>query len=170
MSRKKSTEQRKKYPVGLRIAKIESDSGLDRAVFAGKLGFSAAYLTQLITGVKTNPSDRFFLAVETMFDVNLDWLKNGAGKPYHDNYPIKQGPLPDLLDMTEEILTSGTDYAESLAANIRSFHRSIKLESRTAVLEDKCDALIKKVENLESKIDEKEKVIPGERLAAAGPS
>lgn len=68
-----------------------------------------------------------------------------AGSPKGD-------PLRELLEMTAEILASHTDYAASLAANIRSFHKSVELEKRTSSLEQKCDELIEEVMDLKKSV------------------
>lgn len=66
--------------------------------------------------------------------------------------PPKGDPLRELLEMTAEILASHTDYAASLAANIRSFHKSVELEKRTSSLEQKCDELIEEVMDLKKSV------------------
>jgi transcriptional regulator with XRE-family HTH domain len=60
--------------------------------------------------------------------------------------------LGDLLTMTTAILTSTTEYSGSLAANIRSFYRSLELEKRTAKLESECGELRERVVALEEKL------------------
>lgn len=50
-------------------------------------------------------------------------------KPYIAPQP-KTLQEESLLEMPREILRSGNDYEESLAANIKSFHKSLQLEKR----------------------------------------
>lgn len=85
MSRKKLTQQKKYSLLGLGIAGIEKDTGLQRKDFAEKLGLTAAYLIQLITGQKNNPSDRFFMAIAREFGVNKVWLQTRKGQKYEPN-------------------------------------------------------------------------------------
>lgn len=65
MSRKKSSKQTFFSPLGLRVGEVEEDSGLQRKDFAKKLGFTPAYLAQLIKGQRKNPSVRFLGDLDT---------------------------------------------------------------------------------------------------------
>jgi len=45
------------------------------------------------------------------------------------------------LRMAKEILTADMEYSDSLAANIRSFHRAIKMEKRLQDIEARLEAV-----------------------------
>jgi len=54
------------------------------------------------------------------------------------NYSKK---IDNLLRMAKEILTADMEYSDSLAANIRSFHRAIKMEKRLQDIEARLEAV-----------------------------
>lgn len=71
-----------------------------------------------------------------------------------------------LMGMMHQILTSNTIYAQALGANVRAFHHAIIIENKLAEqgdkikeqtdlihkLEEKCDQLIHRIEDLEAKL------------------
>lgn len=72
-------------------------------------------------------------------NINIHWLYTGEGDmmaPENRPHIYNDGDLPeepetaDLLAMTREIIKSGTNYAVSLAANIRSFHHAMTTANR----------------------------------------
>lgn len=56
------------------------------------------------------------------------------------------GEITTLLEMTREVLESPTDYSESLAANVRSFHNAIQTQKRLGRLEAKVAELQQTIE------------------------
>jgi transcriptional regulator with XRE-family HTH domain len=144
MSRKKITQQKHFSPFGLRLAQIETDSGIQRKDFAKKIGCESPYITQLIEGTKTNPSEMFVKSVCSEFRVNRQWLMTGEGEIY--NKDRRTGRVPDepggppsfstpdydpeVIHMAREVLASKTHYAASLEANIRSFHDALETKRR----------------------------------------
>lgn len=151
MSRKKSSKQTFFSPLGLRVGEVEEDSGLQRKDFAKKLGFTPAYLAQLIKGQRKNPSVRFLGAVEREFGVNRAWLESGEGLKYRKETEkppppsIKRGAgfgghrgVDELVELARSILLSNTDQAQALAAQIRTFNEVIDLKKRVAALEKSC--------------------------------
>lgn len=84
--------------------------------------------------------------------------------------PAYAGELDALLTMTAVVLRSGTEYADSLAANIRSFHKSVKMERRlTDRVEpkstvDRLEDMEKKIRELEGRLAER----PAAKKAAQG--
>ncbi|MFA5754181.1 MAG: hypothetical protein WC905_02335 [Patescibacteria group bacterium] len=100
------------------------------------------------------------------------WLLFGVGDPYNKDrediyekpYSNHNDPYKELLDMTRDVLSSQTEYANSLASNIRSFHKSVSLEQsaennkgdpadRTRRLEEKCDHIIDAIDQLKKRMD-----------------
>lgn len=92
--------------------------------------------------------------------VDLNWLLQGqfstdehkpqinslcvADRECDYNQPIhKIATDNDLIKMTQYILGSATEYADSLAANIKSFHKSVQNEKRIVDLESRIEALEK---------------------------
>lgn len=63
-----------------RIAETVRLSGLSRSEFAKRLGISAAYTTQLCSGVRS-PSDRTISDICDKFGVDEIWLRTGDGTP-----------------------------------------------------------------------------------------
>jgi len=95
---------------------------------------------------------------------NID--KTDMPVTYDGNKVPGEDPHGDLLQMTREILSSKTDYAESLAANIRSFHKSVQLEnqingqssksdSRIKSLEEKCEQFLEELTELKKSVKNK---------------
>jgi transcriptional regulator with XRE-family HTH domain len=101
MSRKKITEQRIFSAFGIRLAQIESDFKLQRFEFAKKLGFSSEWISQLVLGVKNNPSNRFIESVCREFGVSKAWLLNGEGEPYQRPQDSQIGDSFGILGVRE---------------------------------------------------------------------
>lgn len=82
-------------------------------------------------------------------NVNLNWLLTGDGDPYINRDKIgdipEDDPYKEFLSMTREILTSETDYSNSLAVNIKSFHRAIETEKKLSDHEKRLSMVEKKV-------------------------
>src|SRR5437868_738633 len=55
--------------------------GVPLQVFANEIGFSKAYVHQIETGLRSNPSEEFLSKVVDAFSVNYEWLATGAGVP-----------------------------------------------------------------------------------------
>ena len=78
-------------------------------------------------------------------EIDTDWLLTGKGSQNNEQcVPKSIDSEPNsfygadaecLIKKTREILESRTDYAQSLAANIKSFHNAIKTEERLSNLE-----------------------------------
>lgn len=101
--------------------------------------------------------------------VDMNWLllgEEGGGDSFI-NKERSEDPndqVVELLRKTREVLTSKTQYADSLAANIDSFHRAVELEKtqkeaavgegglgvRVEKLENICGKILEKIENIEN--------------------
>lgn len=119
---------------------IESVSGGNASDFANKSGIKAGTLHNYIKG--RAPSAESLVAICENLGVDLNWLLTGQGEPFLTATPPAAQPkanseLAALIGMTAEILQSGTDYADSLAANIKSFHKSVEMERQLAARDDR---------------------------------
>lgn len=63
-----------------RLELLISHLGVKQKDFAEKTGFTQAYISMILRGSKTNPSNRFFDAVSHRFFVNPIWLREGKGE------------------------------------------------------------------------------------------
>lgn len=136
MSRKKiNISELNLKKIGGRFAYIRLYKGLNQEEFADILGISKGNISA-IENHKYDPSFQPISQIIKKFDdVNPEWLLSGEGKTFRqtpdDTYIYKEGDDPELVDllkMTREVLKSETDYAAGLAANIRSFHKSVLME------------------------------------------
>lgn len=148
MSRKKSqfdSNQLKK--IGSRIKVEREGSGLGQAEFGESIGISGNYLSDLETG-KVEPRKPILLALEYRYAIRCEYILFGTLPKYIikekiavpvvvegnqtgvvSDPTLPYGPETDnLLQMAGEVLESGTDYAWSLAANIRCFHNAVTTE------------------------------------------
>ena len=64
-----------------RISYIIKESGTSKADFSKTLGISAAYVSQMCSGVRS-PSDRTVADICRIFNVNEAWLRTGIGEPF----------------------------------------------------------------------------------------
>ena len=64
-----------------RISYIIKESGTSKADFSKTLGISAAYVSQMCSGVRS-PSDRTIADICRIFNVNEAWLRTGIGEPF----------------------------------------------------------------------------------------
>jgi len=65
-----------------RLERLFADLGVNQMDFARKTGFGQSYISQILSGNKPSPSERFYLSVSREFNVNPEWLKTGKGKIY----------------------------------------------------------------------------------------
>jgi transcriptional regulator with XRE-family HTH domain len=65
-----------------RLERIFTDLGVNQIDLARRTGFGQSYISQILAGYKSNPSERFYLTVSREFNVNPEWLKTGKGDVY----------------------------------------------------------------------------------------
>jgi repressor LexA len=65
--------------VGPRIKEIRLAKGLTQKAFADSLGIVQGFLSSLERGKKV-PSDTLLIALCHLYEINPEWLQNGAGK------------------------------------------------------------------------------------------
>lgn len=138
MSRKKNANPE----INARLrALVDSVSGGNAKEFAEKSGIPVSTFHEYMRG--RDPSAEHMIRISGFCDVDLHWFITGEGSVARRNgaqMPQNRDDLSALLGMAAEILQSGTDYAESLAANIRSFHKSVEMERKLAAREDRGSA------------------------------
>lgn len=66
-----------------RITFIQKNSKLNQTEFAGRIGISQQYLSQICNGKKT-PSDRTLADICREFGCNQAWLRTGEGEPFEE--------------------------------------------------------------------------------------
>lgn len=101
-----------------RIKTVRKTTGLNKGDFAKSLNVSGAYIGQLESGAKTNPSALFLNSVEKVYGVNRLWLESGVGEMKavrlymsaedHDVFCKKESPDP-VTAKINSILVSMTD-------------------------------------------------------------
>ena len=69
--------------LGTRLELLISRLGVKQKDFADKAGFTQAYISMILSGTKTNPSQRFFDAIGHAFYVNPGWLRTGEGEMFY---------------------------------------------------------------------------------------
>lgn len=138
------------------------------SAFAKKSGIKPGTLHNYING--RAPSAESLIYICENMGVNLTWLLTGKGEPFLSKEPDRPPPppqapadpdLPALLGMTAAVLQSGTDYAESLAANIKSFYKSVEMERRLAAepdqgptgTEDRLERLERMCEEIKARLE-----------------
>jgi len=140
--------------IGGRIAFVRLKNGQTQEQFALTIGISKGNLSGIETN-KSFPSYNPIVQILKNYDLDPLWLltgegemirasKNEAGKSGKDIllYDRNDGDevrssraeyevspeMAELVGKTRKILSSDTDYAASLSANIRSFHHAITTE------------------------------------------
>jgi len=56
--------------------------GVNQMSFARRTGYGQSYISQLLSGNKPSPSERFYKTVGREFNVDPEWIKTGKGKMY----------------------------------------------------------------------------------------
>jgi len=149
--------------IGGRISYIRLSAGESQDVFAKKIGISKGNLSD-IENHRHNPSYIPIVRIIEHYSVNPLWLFFKKGEPYikdsgDNGFIDMEGDTKEdyeftqLMLMTTKILKSDTDYASSLAANIRSFYHALETERRLADHE-------KRLAILEEKLEDKAKSQP----------
>jgi transcriptional regulator with XRE-family HTH domain len=85
--------------------------------FAAKIELDPGYLTRILQG-KSVPPDRILLLIESVFNVNRQWLDSGEGAVFKDEgitYAKKQ--LLDAIDtLDDDQIHAVSSFLEYLAA------------------------------------------------------
>jgi transcriptional regulator with XRE-family HTH domain len=138
---------------GERLRQYRKSKSLTLVKFGQMLGISHGSLSELENNIN-NPSADTLASLVRYTDINIVWLLSGEGdmtvsKPLahdrlqvNDETPVKYiipADDPDvshLLDQAAEVLRSNNKTIKTaLAANIKSFHRSMEIERNVDALE-----------------------------------
>ncbi len=65
-----------------RLGELISELGVKKGDFAGKIGFSQAYVSMILSGKRQQPTDRFFESIHRAYHVSVDWLRDGEGEMF----------------------------------------------------------------------------------------
>ena len=65
-----------------RLERLFADLGVNQMSFARRTGYGQSYISQILSGIKPSPSERFYKTVGREFNINSEWLKTGKGKMY----------------------------------------------------------------------------------------
>lgn len=177
--------QKKAYPkFSSRLLALVKKHNLNNKQFAELIKISENASTNYLRKGRL-PTAVILTNISSAFKVSIDWLLQDVKKcvsneqsfdsqskiGFDDDQNIEKNvedaaakygdDLNYLLEMTQEILISNTDYAESLAANIKSFHKSVinekrlnKMEARMTAFEN---ATTRKISALEKELSENRK-------------
>lgn len=118
-------------------------NGISQAKLSKKLGIPSHKIKDVESG-KTKISVEMAEIIEEKLNYSFRWILTGKGKMIRPNEIGEPEPkdftdnpqIAKLLSMTRAVLNSGTQYANSLDANIRSFHHAMQIESRFNSLEN----------------------------------
>ncbi|MFH2064949.1 MAG: helix-turn-helix transcriptional regulator [Pseudomonadota bacterium] len=135
MSRKKiAISELNLKKIGGRIAHIRISNGMNQEEFCNITGLTKGNLSCLENN-KYEPSYQAIVKILENFEIDSGWLLFGDSDPPSKDATASKGvsntldPDPeinDLLKKTRAVLVSKTSYAESLKANVNSFHESVK--------------------------------------------
>lgn len=151
MSRKKCQINEKS--LGGRLRLFRESKNMRVVQFSLLIGISHGSLSD-IENNKSKPSNTPIDGLVRNTDINIYWLFTGKGKMTRkaeqkvccvvESSPIynkegnndKDPETADLLTRAVKILKSKTEYSDSLAANIKSFHRAIQTEERLGSIDE----------------------------------
>lgn len=83
--------------LGIRLSALINALGIKKGDFAERIGFAQAYISQILSGVKQNPSDRFYESIKREFNVSIDWLRDGKGEMFVVDNPELSPIEKDLV-------------------------------------------------------------------------
>jgi transcriptional regulator with XRE-family HTH domain len=127
-----------KPTISQRIKILRDDRHLSQSEF-GKAGrVTQTHISDAEKG-KKSLSDAVMDLICIRCGANFEWLKHGKGQMNSDDKE------PPLLKMARRVLESNTHYAESLAANIKSFSRGLDSEQNVKHCEVAPEANLKSI-------------------------
>jgi hypothetical protein len=133
-----------------RIEKEMSIQGLKPSQWAAKVGVKINLISNIHGKTRQIPSLEYIIAVARATKKPVEYYLYGENINNEKDGVIDAGPIGELISKTKAILESETDYAESLGTNIKTSYKALELEKRTSTLEDTCQQLAKKVNDLET--------------------
>lgn len=88
-----------------RIAELIKELGISRRKFAHGIGVDASLITKIINSKdEYKLSEKYFILIERVYNVNPQWLRHGVGAMFHDesSTKLKRSVLALVDDLTEE--------------------------------------------------------------------
>ena len=84
---------------GMRISQIIADSGMSQKEFSEKLGLSTSTMSRIVNDAQElNKAAKLIL--QDQFNVNLEWLETGQGRPY-----LQKEDMSALTDQLASVLS-----------------------------------------------------------------
>ena len=80
-----------------RFERLFADLGITQVDIARKTGFTQPYISQIVSGTRTNPSRRFFTSVGREFNVNPEWLITGKEPVYTVPGEVSQNDIAETM-------------------------------------------------------------------------
>ena len=160
LSSKKSHERlflmpTKSPELSKRLLELAKSKGLNNKQFAEFVGISENAATYYLKKGRV-PETTQIVKIAERFGVSIDWLlsdlfedtsKHDSSNPCEGAFLPKASTRENeqLLRLTNEVLESGTGYADVLDASIRAFHQSIVTQNRLDTLESEFSEMKKTI-------------------------
>ena len=137
----------KSHKLSNKLLKLAKSKNFGNKQFAEFVGISENASTAYLKKGRV-PETAQLIKIAAKFKISIDWLLDdllGDQSKSNDCVILNRACEPEpsykigddlLLKMTKEILESQTDYAQSLATNIKSFHNALNTETRLSGLEE----------------------------------
>ena len=71
--------------INKRIKKLRQELGINQVKLARRLAVASSYVSEIESGIK-KVNERTVRLIIAMFNVNEEWLRNGKGKMFDENY------------------------------------------------------------------------------------
>ncbi len=155
--------------IGKGIEYIRFFLKIHKGTFAQKAGIDFYILDSIEKGEQIKDYNGLFALIK-YYNINLRWLFFRDGEPFNDDTTINIGnnnqlldpdpELNDLLKKTRDVLVSKTSYAESLKANVNSFHESVKAREEIKTMRTEINYLKNHIINDRRKVDRRTDTTP----------
>lgn len=88
-----------------RLKILLRELGISQRQFALQIGIDAGYFSRILSG-KAIPSSKILLLIESVFNVNKEWMENGSGEIFSSKRvpAVKKQILQTLDELSEEQL------------------------------------------------------------------
>lgn len=110
-----------------RIRQLRKELGLNQTEFGCKIGVKQGTVAGYEIGTK-NPMDAVVISICREFNVNEEWLRNGAGEMFK-----KRLPTDPVGDYVEELLTEDNAFFDLIKEMMHTYHE-LDEPSRQAML------------------------------------
>ena len=122
--------------INKQIATLIQEKGMNKSKFAESINVSPQFISAVCAGTK-QPSDRTIADICRVYNVNEDWLRNGAGEPFMQMSReetiaayvgrITGGHITDIEESTIKLMSeTPVDEWETLASTLMRFSEKMK--------------------------------------------